>query len=368
MDLKAGLDEQSDDIVAACSRVVASGWAILGPELEAFEEEFAAYCGARHCIGVGNGLDALALALRARGIGPGDEVLVPAQTFIATWLAVSMTGATPVPVDVELSTYAINPALIEAAITKRTRAVLPVHLYGQPADMTAIRQIAERYDLFVLEDAAQAHGAEVGGVRTGALGHAAAFSFYPTKNLGAIGDGGAIVTNDPQIAEAARRLRNYGSTHKYVHVEAGVNSRLDEMQAAILRVRLRQLDRDNARRRHLAAEYSRVLNGVDGFMLPACAVDSSHVYHLFVVRARRREELVQYLSQNDISTLIHYPIPPYRQQAYSELGIDPTLFPNSEKMAQETISLPMWPQMDLAVPTRVAEAIRAFAADQQRIV
>ena len=332
------------EVETAISRVIDSGRTIMGPELEAFEREFAAYCDASHAIGVGNGLDALTLVLRAIGVGPGDEVIVPSQTFIATWLAVSHVGATPVPVDIDPVTYAIDAERIEAAVTSRTRAIIPVHLFGQVGDMDKINEIAELHSLFVLEDAAQAHGARYKERRCGSLGRAAAFSFYPTKNLGALGDGGAITTNDAALARGLRALRNYGSAEKYVHEVVGYNSRLDEMQAAILRVKLKYLDEWNEARRGLAQQYQDKLAGIAGLKLPTQANWAEHVYHLFVVECDDRDALAASLREQGIDTLIHYPAPPGRQKAYSDLKAEGR-YPLGEAAAQRCLSLPMWPQM-----------------------
>jgi len=352
--------EVAQDIRSAFERVFESGHVIMGPELEAFETEFAAYCGVKHCIGMGNGLDALALALRAKGIGPGDEVIVPSQTFIASWLAVSMVGATPVPVEIAEDSYGLRPDLIEEKISVRTKAIMPVHLFGCPVDMTAIGQIAKEANLFVLEDAAQAHGSTHNGIRAGGLGHAAGFSFYPTKNLGAIGDGGATVTSDDALAAELRRLRNYGSDVKYVHEVAGVNSRLDELQAAILRVKLRHLDNWNAQRRAIAAQYTAELEGVGDITLPATPEGSVPVYHLYVIRTAQREALIDYLKQRGITCLVHYPIPPHVQGAYANLSIPPDSLPAATRAANECLSLPIWPQMKPSDVATVVQHIRAF--------
>lgn len=343
------------ELEAAFRRVMASNHFILGPELEAFEREFATYCGTRHCIGTGNGLDALTLALVAAGIGPGDEVIVPGQTFIATWLAVSHAGATPVPVDIDPATRNISPALIPAAITARTRAIIPVHLYGQPADMSAIITIAERYRLFVLEDAAQAHGASHNGQRTGSLGHAAAFSFYPAKNLGALGDGGAVTTSDDALAARLRQLRNYGSEHKYHHQEAGYNSRLDELQAAILRVKLRHLDHWNARRDAIANRYNERLENT-GLGLPAPRdAHRQPVWHQYVITTAQRDLLQERLAAQGIATMIHYPLAPHRQPAYAEHAkLD---LPASQALAADALSLPISPTLDDTTVDRIANAL-----------
>jgi dTDP-3-amino-3,4,6-trideoxy-alpha-D-glucose transaminase len=354
-----GLDQPAlkGELDAAFQRVIASGWMVLGRELEAFEAEFAAYCGARFAVGVGNGYDALVLALRAAGVGPGDEVVVPAHTFAATWLAVAAAGARPVPAEVDPATYVIDPRAAEAAVTPKTTAILPVSLYGHPADMDALAALAERHGLFLLEDAAQSHGAEYRGRRTGSLAHATAFSFYPTKNLGALGDGGAVVTDDPALAERLRRLRNYGSQVKYVHAEAGVNSRLDEMQAAFLRVFLGRLDAGNAGRRAFAAEYGRRLAGLPDLALPTEADWARHVYHLYVVRSPRRDDLRARLAAAGVETLIHYPVPCHLQPAFEGLGFRPGAFPLAERLADEVLSLPMWPGLSADAASVVAGSL-----------
>src|SRR6266446_8341815 len=284
LDLKAAYRELQVDLDAASRRVMESGWYILGQEVEAFENEFAAYCGAKHCVGVGNGLDALILILRSYEIGPDTEVIVPANTYIATWLAVSYVGATPVPVEPDLQTYNLDPGRIEDAITSQTRAIIPVHLYGQPAEMEAIREIALRHGLKIIEDAAQAHGGAYGGKRAGNLGDAAAFSFYPSKNLGAFGDAGAVVTNDDDIADRVRVLRNYGSRRKDYNEVKGINSRLDPLQAGFLRVKLKHLEEWNGRRRNVAQQYLEALNGCPDVILPGAARDAEPAWHLFVLR------------------------------------------------------------------------------------
>jgi dTDP-4-amino-4,6-dideoxygalactose transaminase len=343
LDVGRSYAELRQEIDEAVQRVLRSGWFILGAELEAFEAEFAAYCGVRHCVGCGNGLDALHLILRAYGIGPGDEVIVPAHTFIATWLAVTYAGARPVPVDAaDDDAYTISPERIAAAITPRTKAVIPVHLYGRPADMDPILRLAARHGLKVIEDAAQAHGARYHGRRAGSLGDAAAFSFYPGKNLGACGDGGAVTTQDGDLAARLRALRNYGSSGKYVHDWQGINSRLDPLQAAILRVKLPHLDEWNARRLALVDLYRLRLAG-SGAALPAETAGVESVYHLFVVRVPQRERVQRGLSDAGIETLVHYPIPPHRQEAYSALrGLE---LPLAERLAGEVLSLPIGPHL-----------------------
>jgi dTDP-4-amino-4,6-dideoxygalactose transaminase len=344
LDLKAPYLELKAELDDAYHRVMGSGWYILGNELEAFESEFAAYCGVKHCVGVGNGLEALQLILQAMDIGPGDEVIVPANTYIATWLAASNVGAVPVPVEPCARTYNIDPARIEAAITPRTKAIIPVHLYGQPADMDPINELAARYGFAVVEDAAQAHGARYKGRRTGSLGHAAGFSFYPGKNLGAIGDGGAVTTDDAAVADRIRLLRNYGSNQKYVHACKGVNSRLDELQAAFLRVKLRCLDEWNARRTRIATAYSDALFDRN-VGVPHVPDYAEPVWHLYVVLSEERDALQQELQAAGIGTLIHYPIPPHMQDAYAALGYTRDAFPLSARLAEQVLSLPMGPSM-----------------------
>lgn len=355
LDLGAAYRDLKYEIDAAVARVLASGWYILGQEVEAFEAEFADYCEARHCVGVGNGLEALHLILWAMGIGPGDEVIVPSNTYIATWLAVSYAGATPVPVEPDERTYNIDPSLIEAAITTRTKAILAVHLYGQPADMDAINAIANKHQLKVIEDAAQAHGARYKRRRCGSLGDAAGFSFYPGKNLGALGDGGAVVSNDAQLAERVRVLRNYGSRKKYHNEVKGYNSRLDELQAAVLRVKLTKLDAWNDRRQVLAAAYLNALAGIDGLVLPFVPDWADPVWHLFVVRHAGRDTLHQRLQQAGIGTMVHYPIPPHLQPAYAELDLREGAFFIAEQMARQVLSLPMGPHLSAAECLRVVE-------------
>lgn len=361
LDLKAPYDELRVELDAACRRVMGSGWYILGKEVEAFEAEFAEYCGVKHCIGVGNGLDALHLILRAAGIGPGDEVIVPAHTYIATWLAVTYAGATPVPVDSVEETCLLDPRLVEAAITPRTRAIMPVHLYGQVAPMDEINRIASRHGLMVIEDAAQAHGARYQGRRAGGLGNAAGFSFYPGKNLGALGDGGAVTTNDDVLADKIRVLRNYGSQVKYHNEVMGFNSRLDELQAAMLRVKLSRLDEWNGRRATLARQYLETLDQVDGIYLPKVAVESEPVWHLFVVRCRQRDALQHYLSEQNIGTLIHYPIPPHLSEAYAGLGLGKGTFPVAESLAASVLSLPIGPHATTEQVKEVARLASLFA-------
>jgi len=359
LDLKAPHVELRQEIDDAIARVIDSGWYILGPEVEAFEAEYAMYCEAAHCVSLANGLDALHLALRAMDVGPGDEVIVPSNTYIATWLAVSQCGATPVPVEPLEGTCNIDPAMIEAAITSRTRVILPVHLYGQPADMDPIIATARKHGLRVLEDGAQAHGARYKGKPIGAHGDVVTWSFYPGKNLGALGDGGAITTNDPVLAERIRVLRNYGSRVKYVNEVQGYNSRLDPLHAAVLRVKLAHLDAWNARRTVVANRY---LEGLaeTGLVLPQVPEWAMPAWHLFVVRSGRRDALQQRLTDAGIGSLIHYPIPPHRQHAYASAGFAWDAFPIAARMADEVLSLPMGPHLPTNHVSAVIAALRSW--------
>jgi len=359
LDLGQTYLEIREELDAAYQRVMNSGWYILGNEVRAFEEEFAAYCGTKHCVGVGNGLEALQLILRAYGVGPGDEVVVPANTYIATWLAVSNAGATLVPVEPDQGTFNIDPKSIEAAITPRTKAILPVHLYGQPADMGPINDIARAHGLRVIEDAAQAHGGRYRDRRVGGLGDAAGWSFYPTKNLGAYGDAGAVTTDDTALADAVRLLRNYGSRDKYFNEEKGINSRLDELQAALLRVRLKHLDSWNERRARIAAEYLEELKET-GLQLPAVCNGADPVWHLFVVRSKERDQLQTHLKSLGVNTLVHYPVPPHLQKAYPEFGFPAGAWPITEAMHREVLSLPIGPHLSDPDVRRVIEGVRSF--------
>jgi len=355
LDLKSPHVDLREELRDAFERVLDSGWYIQGNELKLFEQEFANYCEAKYCIGVGNGLEALHLILRAYDIGAGDEVIVPSNTYIATWLAVSYAGATPIPVEPDERTYNINPSLIEAAITPRTKAIIAVHLYGQPADMDAINAIAKKHNLKVIEDAAQAHGARYKGRRVGALGDAAGFSFYPGKNLGAIGDGGAVTTNDAALAQRIRILGNYGSQVKYHNEVKGFNSRLDELQAALLRAKLPVLDEWNARRQAIATQYLSQLDA-SALVLPYVPDWAEPVWHLFVVRSQQRDALQKQLGDAGIGTMIHYPIPPHLQPAYAELGYAPGAFPIAEAIHREVLSLPMGPHLGAECATQVIAA------------
>jgi len=365
-DLPLQIAALRSELDAAIDGVLSHGQFILGPEVAAFEKEWARFCGVKHAIGVGSGTDALQLILRALRIGPGDEVITVANSFIATAEAISYTGAKPVLVDCELETYLIDPAAVEAAITSRTRAIMPVHLYGQPANMTALSALAEKHGLAIVEDAAQAHGATLADRRScGALGIAAAFSFYPGKNLGAFGDGGAVTTNDDALAHQLRLLRNWGSVVKYHHEVQGYNSRLDTIQAAILSVKLRRLEEWNENRSRAAGWYHAALGHCSGLILPQQAPwTGRHVHHLFVVRLRDhdRDAVMRDLSARGIQTIVHYPVPIHLQKAYSSLGHRPGTFPNAEGAARTVLSLPMFPEMTEEQVAGVAEALHTVLA------
>jgi len=361
LDMKSPYQELKDELDAAYQRVMDSGWYILGEEVAAFEREFARYCNVKHCIGVGNGLEALHLILRAYGIGEDDEVIVPSNTYIATWLAVSYAGARPVPVEPDPRTYNLDPARVESAITSRTRAILPVHLYGQPVDMDPLMEIADKYDLKVIEDAAQAQGTRYKNRMSGALGHAAGFSFYPGKNLGALGDAGAITTNDDELAEHARSLRNYGSKVKYYNDVKGYNSRLDEMQAALLRVKLIHLDEWNRRRSNIAAIYVDSLASLPDLTIPLVPEWASPIWHIFPVRHLTRDNFQNYLKTKGVGTLIHYPVPPHLSSAYADLGMQPGTFPIAEAIASTELSLPMGPHLSVEDAMHIADLICEFA-------
>ena len=357
LDLGASYRELKSEIDPAISRVLDSGWYILGPEVEAFEAEWAEYCEAKYAVGLANGLDALILALRALDVGPGDEVIVPSNTYIATWLAVSAVGATPVPVEPDPATHNINPELISTAITSRTKVLLPVHLYGQPADMDPILKLARKYNVAVVEDAAQAHGGRYKNKRIGGHGDIVCWSFYPGKNLGALGDGGAITTNRADLADKVQVLRNYGSRVKYVNEVQGVNSRLDPIQAAVLRVKLKHLDEWTDRRRTIAGAYSHGLKD-SGLILPHVPDWADPVWHLYVVRTTERDALQKRLGEAGIGTLIHYPIPPHMQDAYAGLGLSAGAFPLARQMANEVLSLPIGPQMRAQLATEACNIVR----------
>jgi dTDP-4-amino-4,6-dideoxygalactose transaminase len=345
LDLKASYIELQSELDESYHRVMNSGWYILGEEVNAFEDEFSKYCGVEYCVGVSNGLDALYLILKAYGIGVGDEVIVPSNTYIATWLAVSHCGAKPIPVEPDVRTYNINPVLLESAITEKTKAIIAVHLYGQPANMDFIIAIAKKYNLKVIEDAAQAHGAKYMGKTTGSLGDAAGFSFYPGKNLGGFGDGGAITTNDTTLVEEIKLLRNYGSKEKYKNDVKGYNSRLDEMQAAFLRVKLKKLDEWNIRRSHVANQYIDFLQDNSDIILPFKEKGLITVWHQFVIRCNKRNKLQEALQKNGINTLIHYPVPPHKSNAYESEFIGWTGSQIAEQLAGEVLSLPIGPHL-----------------------
>jgi dTDP-4-amino-4,6-dideoxygalactose transaminase len=347
--------ELEQEYLSAFKQVMKKSNFILGEHVALFENNFAQYCGAKYAIGVSNGLDALNLILRAMDIGANDEVIIPAHTFIATWLAVSAVGAKPIPVDVDENTNNISPNLIEEKISPRTKAIIAVHLYGQPADMDAINTIAKKYNLKVIEDAAQAHGAFYKSKRAGNLGDAAGFSFYPAKNLGAFGDAGAITTNDDALYSKIRLLRNYGSEIKYQHEILGGNTRLDELQAAFLNIKLQRLDGWNKKRRELANYYSELLANNASIKLPNVLEQTTPVWHLYAIRIKNRNKMMQYLKSQNIHTLIHYPIPPHLTNAYANLGMKAQTFPIAEAIAKTTLSLPLWPYMRKSHINRVAE-------------
>jgi len=355
----------SDELKAATARVIDSQWYIMGAELAAFEQAYAEYSGLRHCIGVANGLDALHLALRALGIGEGDEVIVPSNTYIASWLAVSQAGATIVPVEPDEKTYNLCPRKFAAAITPRTRAVMPVHLYGQACEMAEICTIAQKHNIFVVEDNAQAQGAFYAGKITGAWGDANGVSFYPGKNLGALGDAGAVTTDNDETARQLRSLRNYGSQQKYHNERMGYNSRLDELQAALLRVKLPHLNTWNSERQRIAQLYSERLTGLPQLTLPHTAEQATHVYHLYVLRHPQRDALQQYLQQAGIGTLIHYPIPPHLQPAYAHLNYQKGDFPIAENIALSALSLPIYPNLQEAQIDYICQHIARFCQSPQ---
>jgi dTDP-3-amino-3,4,6-trideoxy-alpha-D-glucose transaminase len=359
LDLRAVHEEFQAELDEAALRVVRSGRVLFGPELSGFERAWAAAVGASFAVGVGSGLDALSLGLRALGVGPGDEVLVPSHTFIATWLAVVHVGAVPVPVDVRSRNADWDVEALAAAVTARTRAVLPVHLYGHPVDLDAVVGFARAHGLVVLDDAAQAHGARLRGRPVGSLTDATAWSFYPGKNLGALGDGGAITTSDPEVARRLRSLRNYGSVEKYRHDEVGWNSRLDELQAALLSVKLGRLDEHNARRSAVADRYEAGLTGL-GLSLPGTADGATHAWHLYVVRTPHRDELRDHLAARGIETGVHYPIPCHRQPAFAGTALAAARLPVADALAREVLSLPMGPHLTCDAQDTVIDAVRSF--------
>lgn len=363
LDLKAQLAPIRDELLQAVSNVLDSGQYIMGPEVKALEEEVANYVGVKHAIGVANGTDALLLALDAAGVGKGDEVITTPFTFFATAEVVSRLGATPVFVDIDTQTYNIDVNQIEAKITEKTKAIIPVHIFGQPANMDEIMAIAEKHNLFVLEDAAQGFGSEYKGRKIGALGHAATYSFFPTKNLGGYGDGGMIVTNDDELARKARILRVHGSNPKYYHSMIGYNSRLDAMQAAMLRIKLRHIDDWNEGRRKNAALYNELLKDTP-LITPYVAEDRKHIYHLYIVQADDRDELMAYLREKGISTGVYYPVPLHRQEVYQSLGYAEGSLPVSEYMSTRTFALPMYAELETETVHMIADTIKSYYANK----
>jgi len=353
--LKPLHDRHADEIAEAMQRVADSGWYILGPEVKAFEQEFADYHGVPYAVGVANGTDAIELAIRAGDIGAGDEVITVAHTAMATVAAIESTGATPVLVDIDPLTYTLDPEKARQAITDKTRAIVVVHIYGQPADLDALKTLADEHDILLIEDCAQAHGAEYKGKKVGTIGHFGTFSFYPTKNMGAYGDGGAVITRDETLADNLRKLRNYGQTTRYVHQSRGTNSRLDEMQAAILRVKLKHLDAHNQRRNDIAQLYNQHLAGVT---IPYVRDNVKHAYHLYVIRTKNRDTFMADLKARDIGTLIHYPIPIHLQDSHRDMGMGDGSLPETEKAAKEIVSLPMYIGLSDDDVLQVCSAIR----------
>jgi dTDP-4-amino-4,6-dideoxygalactose transaminase len=360
LDLKSINLAHQEELKNAFNNVLNSGWYIMGKHLETFEDSYAQFNQTQFCTGVANGLDAIILSLKALGIGEGDEVIVPSNTYIATWLAVSYVGATPIPVEPRWYSCNINPELIEEKVTSNTKAIIPVNLYGQVAEMDKIMYIANQYGLKVIEDNAQAQGAICNGKLAGSFGHINATSFYPGKNLGALGDAGAITTDSEELANAIKVLRNYGSQKKYYNEVKGVNSRLDELQAALLDVKLKYLQSETEERQRLALIYDEQLKGIEGLILPKNAEGCNSVYHIYQVRTSKRDELQKYLTEQGIGTVIHYPVPPHLQEAYKELNYKKGDFPIAEKIAQETISIPLYPGMPKEHQEIVIEKIKAF--------
>jgi dTDP-4-amino-4,6-dideoxygalactose transaminase len=360
LDLKPAYEELRAELDAAYHRVMDSGWLLLGRELEAFESEYAASVGVKHCVGVANGLEAMQLVLMALGVTAGDEVIVPSHGYIATWLAVTHVGARPVPCEPDPQTYNLDPSRLAALITPRTKVILPIHLYGQTADMTAVNRVAEKHGLFVLEDAAQSHGARCHGGAAGALGNAAGVSFYPSKNLGAMADAGAVTTNDAALADRLKHLRNYGSKVRYQNEYLGLNSRLSELQAAFLRAKLPKLEEWNRRRSSLAARYLEQLRGISDVVLPYVPAWAAPVWHLFVIRTSRRDALQKHLAAQGVGTQIHYPIPPHLSHAYAGAGWRRGDFPLAEKFADEVLSLPIGPHTTAEQVDHVCESVRGF--------
>lgn len=353
-------EEIKAELLPSFENFIDKGWYILGDQVKQFEHDYANYCTTKYAVGVANGLDALIIALKTLNIGVGDEVIVPSNTYIASWLAVSYVGATPVPVEPRFETYNINPDLIEAAITPKTKAIMPVHLYGQCCEMDAIMHIAQKHNLFVVEDNAQSQGATYNGKVTGSFGHINGTSFYPGKNLGAYGDAGAITTNDEQLYKRSNVIRNYGSQKKYYNEIKGINSRLDELQAGFLSIKLKHLTKWSEQRNHIAVLYNQQLSGVGDVVTPLLANGATSVYHLYVIRTNKRDALQQYLNENGVGTLIHYPLPPHLQEAYQELGYKKGDFPLAETIADTCISLPMFPGLTDEQVKQVCDTIKQF--------
>lgn len=353
-------DDVKAELLPSFENFIDKSWYILGDQVKTFESEYAAYCNAAHCAGVANGLDALIVALKALDIKEGDEVIVPSNTYIASWLAVSYVGATPVPVEPNPATYNINPALIEAAINSKTKAIMPVHLYGQCCEMDQIMAIAEKHNLFVVEDNAQSQGASFNGKITGSIGHINGTSFYPGKNLGAYGDAGAITSNNPELIQKVFTIRNYGSNKKYYNEVKGINSRLDELQAGFLSIKLKHINKWTDERQAIAAAYNSRLKGIGDVLIPETAEGATHVYHLYVIRTSKRDALQQHLTGKGIGTLIHYPLPPHLQEAYKDLNFKKGDFPLAEQIAETCLSLPMYPGLSTEEINTICDSIKAF--------
>ncbi len=348
------------ELLPSFENFIDKGWYILGDQVKSFEKEYAAYCSSTHCAGVANGLDALIIALKTLDIKEGDEVIVPSNTYIASWLAVSYVGATPVPVEPNPATYNIDPRLITAAITSKTKAIMPVHLYGQCCEMDEIMNIAKKHHLFVIEDNAQSQGASFNGKTTGSIGDINGTSFYPGKNLGAYGDAGAITSNNPDLIQKAFTIRNYGSNKKYYNEVKGINSRLDELQAGFLSIKLKYMDNWTRERQAIAATYNGLLKGMNDVVIPETAAGATHVYHLYVIRTSKRDALQQHLTAQGIGTLIHYPLPPHLQEAYKDLHFKKGDFPLAEAIAETCLSLPMYPGLSAEEINKVCDSIKAF--------
>ena len=353
-------EEIKAELLPSFENFIDKGWYVLGDQVKQFEKDYADFCTTKHSVGVANGLDALIIALKTLNIGMGDEVIVPSNTYIATWLAVSYVGATPIPVEPNIDTYNINPNLIESAITSKTKAIMPVHLYGQCCEMEAIMNIAQKHNLFVVEDNAQSQGAAYKGKTTGSFGHINGTSFYPGKNLGAYGDAGAITTNDELLYHRANVIRNYGSQKKYYNEIKGINSRLDELQAGFLSIKLKHLNNWSAQRNHIAFLYNQLLAGVGDIITPVLAESATSVYHLYVIRTNKRDQLQQYLNTHEVGTLIHYPLPPHLQEAYQELGYQKGDFPLAETIADTCLSLPLFPGLTDTEVNQVCDTIKQF--------